>query len=106
MNDPLGSRIPRRAEQRGRGLILAGKVAGVALLAIGMGLNVVGVPVALWFFTKNIGASGIADPALVSSRISQIIYMRYAGVGLGLAGLVVLAVSLVAMKRRERGGEK
>ena len=87
---------PRRGPARG-------VVAGVALMAVGAGLMLVAVPLAMSRAANSLARdSGVGDPAELAGRISHLLAITFWGEGVALAGLVVFVAALVAQSRAER----
>jgi hypothetical protein len=99
MKDPIDSQNPNRDGERGAWLPMAGAITGALLLMAGVWFIVVGVPVAYHRTLTALAPTGIADPNAISSDISMALRMAWLGAASGLAGLVTLVVSVVAMRR-------
>ena len=111
----LEPRNSRLGEAEGRGLqsgnedgrgyraLIAGMVAGVVLMAAGMALCTIGVPIAMRYAFADLGKDGIGDPKELAARISHIVILTYWGTAVGAAGLGLFVTFLVLKTRAQAG---
>lgn len=101
MSDPRKPESAPDADEPKSWAPVAGAVTGAILLAIGLAVCTFGVPGAMRRVNEALGASGIGDPRELSERISHLLMISASGAGLAVAGLVVLVVSILAIRSEE-----